>query len=148
MPPLKGKRLAQDGAVAVGGVGGLKVSTALGVSNPRGCAVSGRAGMPRGILGLLLFNCQITLTKETQMSLNYSLAILSFSHKELVKLPQGLSVGRICLSFMGGIAENERNLHLTSWPSVLFGLELCISVQIYSRVNKSRAGLGPYNSQL
>lgn len=82
------------------------------------------------------------------MSLNYSPAILSFSHKELLKLPQGLSVERICMSGMGEAAENQRNLHLGSWHSVLFGLELWISVQISSRVDKRRAGLRPYNSQL
>lgn len=86
------------------------------------------------------FNFLITLTEEIEMSLNYSPAVTSFSHKELLKLPQGLSVGRICVSFVGEIAENQRNLRLDSWCSVLLVMELWISVQMYSCVNKRRAG--------
>lgn len=97
---------------------------------------------------LLCFNCLITLTEEIELPLNYSPAITSSSHKKLLKLPQGLSVGGICVSFMGEIAENQRNLCLSPRGSVLFVLELWISVQIYSRVNKRRAGLIAYDSQL
>lgn len=41
---------------------------------------------------LLFFSCLIPLTAEMEMSLNYSLAIISFSHKELFKLPEGLTI--------------------------------------------------------
>lgn len=103
-------------------------------------------GCPTVSFVLLFFSCLITLIEEVEVSLNYSPAITGFSHKELLKLPQGLSVGTMRVNFMGGIAEKWEKP--TSWSLALFGFELWLSVQIYSRENKRGAGLIAYDGQL
>jgi len=81
---------------------------------------------------LLFFRCLMTLIREIEMSLNYFPAITSFSHKELLKLPPGLSVGRICMSFVREIAEKlEKPMsRFLAVSSVCFGtVDFCPNLQ-------------------